>query len=80
MIAPYMLKTIIDVLPNLSQSGYSSINKAIIYEVFTKMYFDNQVNKIATNEMIPQGYDLKNSFYEYSKDIAFHMRKCQLCI
>jgi len=73
MSSPYMGKTIIDIIPNLTQSGNSSINKGSIYKVFTKIYFDNQSNKIAANEMIPLGYDLKNSFYEYSKDLSFHM-------
>ena len=75
MSSPYMLKTIIDVLPNLSQAGNSSINKANIYKVFTQKHFDNQSTKIAANEMIQGGYDLKSSFYEFSKDLAFYMWK-----
>ena len=76
MTTPYMLKTIVDILPTLSKRNQEQkkvVTRASIYKYSTKKFFEVQENRMLSNENIPAGYDLKLSFYNFSKDLAFTM-------
>ena len=76
MKTPYMLKTIVEILPTLSirnQEQKKVVTIASIYKYSTKKFFDVQENRLLSNENIPAGYDLKISFYNFSKDLAITM-------
>ena len=72
---PYMLKIIIDILPQLDKQSEGDITKASIYKAFTTSHFEKEANRLLENSAqdIPKGYDLETSFYNYSKDLAMRM-------
>ena len=75
MKTPYMLKIIIDILPQLDTSSRQGITRAAIYKSFTRNHFEVESNRLMDNNAhdIPKGYDLESSFYNFSKALAIRM-------
>ena len=75
MKTPYMLKIIVDILPQLDTSTRQGITRAALYKTFTRNHFEVESNRLMENNAhdIPKGYDLETSFYNFSKDLAIRM-------
>jgi hypothetical protein len=59
-------------LPELvKRDDTKEVLRATLYEVFTTEHFQRKAREIERSDIqIPKGYDLEDSFNEYSKDLA----------
>ena len=75
MKTPYMLAIIIDIMPHLDAATEGKITRASIYKSFTRQNSEKEIARIMSQnyDIIPQGYDLELSFYNYSRDLAIRM-------
>ena len=68
--SPFMLKML---LQTLIKYPKSSANKAELYRLFANIHFDREKERLLMTEKIPSKFNVIDSFYQYSKDLAINM-------
>lgn len=68
--SPFMLKMLLETLVKFPES---SANKAKLYKLFVDIHFERERDKLIRTEKVPSQFNIIDSFYQYSKDLAINM-------